>query len=735
MPYIFYSALIIAIYFSIGIGLAVLILPRAVSRLSIFIAPFVGICAIQLIGWYIYVLNIKGTDSYAKYLLVVMIVGNLVLLLFRKLRNRLTFKVSEISLVYLIGYLGFLCVSLTVFLQPSSLTTVSFGNNDIAYVSSISTFLKEYSRFDSVGFLGQNDVFKGMADFSLFGGPFVVAFLCSVLNLQVYQIQTMHLAVLFFLLIPLVYACASELFKYSESSAYLLEAFFALNPIIHYIVLCGFQGQLLTTGIAFCLIIISLSAFFHSRCFRDYLKYTGAFTLFSWGLCSSYGHMLTITYGVLFVAVACNCLLVNKDVRPLLHWSGFVLVGVVLLALLSIHRARAFVMLTFYAGVIQAGWFIRLLTPAAFFGFDPKPLFVGNARFVWYRELLPAGICLMALAGYRRSFRDARALAVTGLSVLCIVGLGYLMLAYSGRTDSGWGGYKSFKLLSFFLPQLVACSFVGIDSISIRVKGEAFKVSMIIFPLIIIPCVISVFSSMKHYKTSYSVQSNLTDIQSVGSRADVDSVNILGADYWQIMWSVNLLLPKRLFFEVSSYGGLIASELKGDWDLVPTCLFTAPLAPYEYGDDVMHINDQYVLMKHSRYVRDSNLTHLDERAYRAAIGFDGGDVEWKPGQCREVQVQVANASPMQWPPFCRWPESRISLSYRWRDGNHKVVGISGAPTPLVAGLKSGERVAIKSRVCSPVEPGAYLLEFDLGHNGVWFEEMGSEARAVHVTVR
>ncbi|HBD09576.1 MAG TPA: hypothetical protein DCZ69_15095, partial [Syntrophobacteraceae bacterium] len=195
--------------------------------------------------------------------------------------------------------------------------------------------------------------------------------------------------------------------------------------------------------------------------------------------------------------------------------------------------------------------------------------------------------------------------------------------------DSGWGGYKSFKLLSFYLPILVVCSFVGIDSFSLRIRDAGYSVSVIVFPLIIFACLFSLFSSMKHYKTSYSVQSDLTDIQPLAGRTDVDSINILGSDYWQIMWSVNFLLPKRLFFEVSSYGGLIASELKGDWDLVPTCLFTAPLAPYEYGDDVMHINDQYVLMKHSRYVRDSNLTHLDERAYRAARGFDGGEVEWE----------------------------------------------------------------------------------------------------------
>ena len=36
---------------------------------------------------------------------------------------------------------------------------------------------------------------------------------------------------------------------------------------------------------------------------------------------------------------------------------------------------------------------------------------------------------------------------------------GYIILSFIGRTDVGWGGYKSYKLLSFFLP-LVLLSFM-----------------------------------------------------------------------------------------------------------------------------------------------------------------------------------------------------------------------------------------------------------------------------------
>ena len=70
MRYWFYALSCIGIYVYLGFGLTLFLLPSRLRGYLLFWAPFLGYCYLTLVGWFLYNLDIGGTDRYAIYMLI-----------------------------------------------------------------------------------------------------------------------------------------------------------------------------------------------------------------------------------------------------------------------------------------------------------------------------------------------------------------------------------------------------------------------------------------------------------------------------------------------------------------------------------------------------------------------------------------------------------------------------------------------------------------------------------------
>jgi len=97
------------------------------------------------------------------------------------------------------------------------------------------------------------------------------------------------------------------------------------------------------------------------------------------------------------------------------------------------------------------------------------------------------------------------------------------------------------------------------------------------------------------------VTRDMADLARLADDPRIASVNILGDDWWQILWEARFLMTKRLYFETSTYAGRPASELRGEWDLVrrdtrgdASMLLVGEDVPH----DVIPVNSSYFLRRH-----------------------------------------------------------------------------------------------------------------------------------------
>jgi hypothetical protein len=84
---------------------------------------------------------------------------------------------------------------------------------------------------------------------------------------------------------------------------------------------------------------------------------------------------------------------------------------------------------------------------------------------------------------------------------------------------------------------------------------------------IMIVTAVAVPANQRLLRSSRVVTPELAGIAAAREYPYMTSVNILGHDWWEMLWA-DFLLDKKLYFETSIYEGRFAGALEGDWDLV-----------------------------------------------------------------------------------------------------------------------------------------------------------------------
>jgi hypothetical protein len=119
-------------------------------------------------------------------------------------------------------------------------------------------------------------------------------------------------------------------------------------------------------------------------------------------------------------------------------------------------------------------------------------------------------------------------------------------------------------------------------------------------------------------------------------------------------------------------------------------------------------------------LRLSPLRALAPEAYAVEIEVLAEDLRLTAGTALDLPVRLCNRGPQRFP-WGDWSPP-VRLSYHWLDGAGSAVVFDGERTLLPADLAPGGEAVVPARVTTDqLEPGAYILEIDLVHEGVrWF---------------
>ena len=133
---------------------------------------------------------------------------------------------------------------------------------------------------------------------------------------------------------------------------------------------------------------------------------------------------------------------------------------------------------------------------------------------------------------------------------------------------------------------------------------------------------------------------------------------------------------------------------------------------------------------------------LPENGFKAQITLPDPPARLRAGQKETVQVNVRNASDVQWwasgAPYNPSPDNRfyIAAGNRWlKAADQSLVTNMDGRHGISKNLKPGEEAQVPLLVTAPTEPGDYILEVDLVQEQVaWFSEKGSQTAKTKVTV-
>ncbi|MFL6337473.1 MAG: hypothetical protein ACJ754_29585 [Pyrinomonadaceae bacterium] len=126
-----------------------------------------------------------------------------------------------------------------------------------------------------------------------------------------------------------------------------------------------------------------------------------------------------------------------------------------------------------------------------------------------------------------------------------------------------------------------------------------------------------------------------------------------------------------------------------------------------------------------------------DQDYRAEIEAPGAPTRLRAGERVELSLRVRNLGPVAWP--ARGDTHgmyQVNAGDRWldREGKRVVNDLDGR-TALAADLAPGGETELTLPVRAPAEPGDYVLEIDMIHEGVtFFFEKGSKTLRLNVKV-
>ena len=445
--------------------MALLILPAPLKRYTFPIAPLAGFSLATLAAWYFAILGFRGTDAYAVPLCALALLPLGYALYRRPWRiDDEPLLNSDSAIAGSLGALAFLIAAAPSMMARTGLTAVSLGNADIAFYAIMARYLKEFRLGETTGFFSQEFEMIGGTAIDRFGAVVATALPASLASLGTYQVQNVAMHVFFALMVMMAFIVAREVFEFRRAPAVLGTLLVAVNPLLYYTVFHHFVAQIIGMALALLLIVLHTQVFRASST-KAYLQFIPITTLMTWGLSVAYGHMVLI----LLVATSvggCAAAWQHGSASSVRRWVVFCAATLVAVVCCSPERAWvALSQLAFFGGGVggivrhSQGWFMPWLFPSGLFTM-PRAfpwLDVEVPELPLVHRALDVSFFALVLLGMLETHRHNRSRFFTVAAWMAPIAAGTVILAYVDRSAAGWGGYTSYKFLSFFTPLVLFC--------------------------------------------------------------------------------------------------------------------------------------------------------------------------------------------------------------------------------------------------------------------------------------
>ncbi len=551
-----------------GFGAAALLLPRRLQRYSLLLAAPLGFCVSAFLCWHLMAWDRPGTDSYWRWVLaagMTWTVAACALRAFAKEKEPVFQR--EVALLALVALLAAVGPALPIRGLPR-LTSVSFGNNDVASYAVVERYLQDSRLSDRTGgFVGLKHA-KGHARHSVTGTYHATSLLSSALGVPTFRLQVVCIASYCFWIALCCGVFLRHVLRFRLVPALLVNAIGSLSPLPLFLAFQNFKAQLAAMALYLAMMSVTIPVLTGAAEESPFATLPSAILLF-FGISLGYPHMLPLVAATL-VPVAVLAAIETRSRRPLLV-GGRLLVAVGIgLALLSPYRMKNALLYLSSMGGITAGYFLPWTTPHTFLGLSGEGLFFSDpaARSLPIVSLSSILLAALWIWGFGRAYFDDRRVFVACVSLLLTIGSAYLVLIVQGRSPIGLGGYKAFKLLSFFAPALLCASLVSLRDTGLSWRSWPDAVRVVVMLLLLVLGATTASSNVETmFRQRKVVSEDLAALQQLEKAEDVASLNLNTDDYWESMWQTAFLFHKRLFIAQPTYYPA-STVLAGDWTLV-----------------------------------------------------------------------------------------------------------------------------------------------------------------------
>lgn len=567
MHYFYCSVSVIVVLYAFGLGFTILVLPESLRRYTLILAPWVGYCYIGLACWPFFYYE-RQIDRQTAGIILIPPLLCLVIELIRKRRLKLVRTLAHLPTLGALGIAaaGFAVLSIPIW-KTGHLTTVSLGNNDIATYAAVARYLSEFTRHSMEGFIGQLAVgpnpFERVTKDYYFGSPALIAVVGKLLGLMPHQHTSLCAFLIFALGTAATFLLLHETLQLPTISALLGVAFVSFHPMIQFVVLEGFFAQVAGAGLAILMFWANTKLFDRNITRSDQFRVWVLLVLFTCGLLLNYSHMLVFVW--FFVALYAIVLaFLEKSLYEIKVCGVANVLAIVATALICPQRVGPFLEVFKTYAAAEVGWFITWMAPDYVAGLMYKNPFFGIMR-VWRLHLTLGILVTLLFVGtmfiaHRNGFRRIVALGVTCVAVYS----GCFLLAIMGQKAGVLGGYKSFKLVSFFLPffavaliALWAVAKSGYRTIDLFIKSVAVAAVIIGYAM--------ADKVMLRQSRFLTVEPEYESLVGLEHTQSVKSINVLSGAFWPTMWTAYFLMHKKLYLANQSY--YVTSEPVGEYDL------------------------------------------------------------------------------------------------------------------------------------------------------------------------
>jgi len=592
MQYIYYSIATWLIFFLCGLPFIFLPMPTYLAKYRFFLAPTFGYSYVMFFSYYLYRFNLPGTDSYAFFIFAIpLLVCAGLVWRYAKQKSLVGFPFPENASDSLrcVGHalISFIVMSIPYYvIGKGGLLAVSMGNLDLANYAVGTRILQEFPRSFQAGIFGLTKDFLSINDDYWFGASAIVGNVCSLLSKKPHEMQSMVMAVAASQGAGMIHIYFVENLKFTKLRSHCITIICAISPLYLYAVWQGFGGQIVSMPLIIFLILIATTWPDDPASLPDYKQYVPTFVLVASGILATYHYSLLI---ITVLVLGAHIVQVIFYKTGALFKRSLCLYAVAMLLTLAINplRSQSLVITLNYVKDVAAGWFIPWASPTFILGINGGKLLMGTPAVLSSTYVYAITTALIILSAYTLARHRKRHAIVFYFGIFLPLMAMTIFFALRDYHGGDFGGYRSFKISSLFIPFLIGgiLLFNGYEILSKKYINRTF--SLITF-ICVIYCSLLSLTTITRLMTTYAYRSHrhMTELQRVESYTSVKGLNIPEYDNDTLMWISYFTLKVPQIFKNFPYSCRVIAEHNPDYKFL---IYDDRERPHERIGDIFHV--------------------------------------------------------------------------------------------------------------------------------------------------